>query len=252
MSFFTTWKIDDLLSDLKNNKISNNYMVAGEWSEFTLLQSVINSMHDKIDKISLLNEFIELGCNVDQYGSNGSTAISFAASNGDWDIVQLLLPYHEKGHRSDLNILESSAGSLNPLMFENVLSTNTVDTNTTQYKGSHILHHLAEIDGFAPYIKLLWKYNTDTIPNPIHRRGYSPLTKAINSNNINCVQELIKNENTMIIGYLSNPYLVIDLEIVNRYNLDNFWDLKPDLIEYACIKNKEYLLPNEVKNIFIF
>lgn len=65
-------------------------------------------------------------------------------------------------------------------MFYIVLESKKVDTNVTRMRGSHILHHLADVDGYDELIRLIFEIVPTTNPNPIHRKGYSPLTLAIN------------------------------------------------------------------------
>lgn len=255
MAYFTTEYIDDLLDQLEKGKIEADSYVDAEFGQQTLLQAILNSEHSQTSKINRLKTFMTFGCSPDQYGSS-MTAISMAAqgvANGPTNhpIVTLLLDHHEKGHRSDLDILKAASGSLDKDMFETVLKSGKVDTNTTQMKGSHILHHLADNDDFAPLIDLIWKYAPDTNPNPIHRKGYSPLTHALNYDAWDCAKAIAKNPDAKIIGTLSDSINAVENEVVDRYDGD-FWGDFPEATAFATENGKGHLLPQTVQDIFLF
>jgi len=254
MAQFTTEEIDDLLEELEEGKIKPDHLIDDQFGKITLLHAILMSEHSHLSKLSRLKAFINLGCDVDTY-SGHSTPISMAAGGvasgpDNIPLVKLMLKHHKKGHRSDLNILEAASGSLDLGMFEEVLKTGMVDTNVTQMKGSHILHHLADNEDFAPLIDLVFKYAPDTNPNPIHRRGYSPLTHAINfDGQLNAIA--LKKNGGKMIGKIGDPFTVVDLEMTGDYD-GNFFDDYPDAVEYTVNNNKEHLLPKEVVDMFLF
>jgi hypothetical protein len=254
MGYFTTEQIDTWVEDLEDGKIKPDHFVDAEYGEQSLLHAVLNSEHSHQSKFNRIKKLIELGCDVDMY-SSVLTPIGWAAqgvANGpnNIDIVKFMLKSHEKGHRSDLNILEAASGSLDKLMFRNVVRSGKIDSNVTQMKGSHILHHLADVEGYDTHISDLFKYLPDTNPNPIHRKGYSPLTHALNNGIVLNSHELANNGGK-IIGKLTDPKFAVDLEMIHLYDGDFFEDF-PEIISYIMEVGKDHLLPETVKDLFIF
>ena len=255
MAYFTTEQIDEWFDDLKDGVIKPDHLVEDNFGKLSLLHAVLMSEHSHLSKLNRIKSMINLGCDVDKY-SGHSTPISMAAqgvANGpnNLPIVKTMLDYHQKGHRSDLNIMESASGSLDEGMFEMIIKSGKVDTNVTQMKGSHILHHLVDVVDFAELISLLWKYAPDTIPNPIHRKGYSPLTKAINEGEKETILAMLENKDAKIFGNVEFPEVIIDFDMVDRYDGDFYEDF-PEMVDYASRSGKEYLLPKTIRDLFIF
>jgi len=252
---YSTDEINKLLENLKNGKQHPQHMVAGDYGDITLLQAVIKSELSITNKLKMIKQFIELGCKVDQYSSSMTTislAVGGAGNHDDMKpIINEMLKHHIRGHMSDLDILHSASHSMDIKMFEFIISHKKIDINTTRLGGSHILHRLATSDVYKNDITLLFKKRPEVLPNPIDRKGYSPLAIAINSLNSECVTALVKNENSKIMGTLLNPKLIVDWCAVNRYN-GNFWQDYPEMVEYACKTGKENILPKEITDIFIF
>lgn len=249
MGIFQEWKIKELLDDLKQGKIKPDQLVSNDFSDVTLLQALINS-ETFPNKLDLAEEFISLGCDPDQYGDR-STAISYAVQTGRKGFVNVLLKYHKKGDRSDLDILQTAAGSMDPNLFGNIIFSDKIDINIRRYDGKHILHVLAEEDDYSRHIETIFAIKKDVIVNPKNRKGLSPLTLALNAGNFSSALELSKNPNSELLGNLVNFKGLIDLEIVDKFEGD-FWNQEPGLIEYAVEEKKEHLLPNSVKDIFLF
>lgn len=250
MGLFHEWKILELLDELKKGEITPDYMVSGEWTNYTILQALINS-ETFANRLVIAQEFIDLGCDPDQYGAGSGTAISLAASNGSWQFVEFLLDFHKKGHSSDLNILRSAASSIYSDTFKKILLTKKVDVNTTQLNGKHILHHLVFDNTAYENIKILWERSPEIVVNPIDKKGQSPLTISLNNNYLEVAKALAENKESLILGKLTNSHGVIDLEIIDRFNGD-FWSLPDNPTQYALDVKKDYLLPDTVKDIFLF
>lgn len=250
MSQFHINYIKKLTDDLEQGNIKSDDLVDSEFSKVTLLQTVL--MSDIVSRLKkqYLEKLLVLGCDVDQYGSNSATAISMAASNGQTAPVRLFLNHHKKSHRSDLDILKSAAGSLEADMFDVVLESGKIDTNVTQMRGSHILHHLADVETFGHLIDKVFQYAPDTNPNPIHRKGYSPLTLAINTG-LEHHAYALANNGGKIIGNVEDPKFVVELKMTHLYDGDFFNDF-PAMVEYAANNGYEDQLPEAVKDLFIF
>jgi hypothetical protein len=248
-------QLKSYLSKLENGEIKPDELIQDEFAKITMLHMVIKS--DTIPRIKeqYIKYYINLGCSVDQYSTSASTPISFAAqgvANGtpNTHLVRTMLKHHQKGHRSDLDILKSASGSLDKDMFKEVLLTGMVDTNTTQMRGSHILHHLADVEGYDDLIKILFELAPETIVNPIHRKGVSPLAIAINGGmEKNALQLAIPGGK--IIGKITDPQMVVELGMVEDYEGD-FFDDFPTMVEYAANNGHEDQLPKTVTDMFLF
>lgn len=254
MDYFTPGQVEMFFNSLIDGEIKPDHLVDVTFGKQTLLQMVLNSDLKYNMKEKYIKLFIEKGCDVDVY-SNHSTPISMAAegvANGptNIEIVKYMLKSHEKGHRSDLDILKAASGSLDKDMFEEILKTGKVDTNITQMKGSHILHHLADVEGFDILIKILFELAKDTEINPIDRHGMSPLTLAINAGmEKNALQLAIAGGK--IIGKISNPLAIIDWGMVKYYVGDFFSDF-PSMVSYASDNGHDDQLPKSLRELFLF
>jgi len=254
VSYFTAEQVDYWIKELRNGKIKPDHLVESEFSKLSLLQAVLNSELSHDSKLNRIKSMIELGCDVDSYSAS-MTPISMAAqgvANGpnNIDIVKYMLKSHLKGHRSDLDIMKAASGSLDKLMFRNVIRSGKIDSNVTQMRGSHILHHLADVNDFDKHIEDLFKYIPETNPNPIHRNGYSPLTLALNNGNERCAFQLSLNGGK-IIGKLEDPELVVELGMVDTYE-GNFFDDFPEMIDFAANNGHEDQLPKTITDLFLF
>ena len=250
---FSKKQINDWLTQLEKGEIKPNHTVSGAMGDFTLLQAILKSEFPVSIKHSKLKKFIELGCDVDQFSAT-MTPISMAAvgTSNDEDfkpLIVLMLQYHEKGHMSDLNILRSASISLDYEMFPFIIRQNKIDLNATRSK-THILHYLAK-DNSTFIINDLFEYAPNTLPNPINRKGFSPLSIAINELNKNGIVALSRNKNTKIIGKITAPKMVIEHELIDRYE-GNFFEDFPEMTTYAFNTGKEYLLPKTATDIFLF
>jgi len=252
MAVFKREQIQGWFEELKAGEISPDHMVQGEFGEQTLLHALLNSEIPKSKQFWYLKQFIEEGCDVDKFASF-STPISLAASGvasgvNNISLVEYMLEYHQKGHRSDLNIIKAAVDSLDVGMFEAVLESGKIDTNVTQM-GSHILHHLADVEGYDDTIKKLFELAQDTNPNPIHRNGASPLTIALNAGmEKNALQLAVFGGK--IIGRLEAAILAIDLGMVSDYD-GEFWNDFPETLGYA-LENGSDEIPEEIKDVFLF
>lgn len=242
------------IEKIKKGEMKPDQLVAGNYSDITMLQAVVMTKMSPQMKHKLCKQLISLGCNVDQFAS-GSTAISNAViSNANEDdfknIVMLMLQHHEKGHMSDYNILKSCLLSFDDEMFEFIVKSGKIDTNVTRNRGTHILHALAEDQFSANHIYSIFTNAPETIPNPINKKGLSPLAIAINKTNSDGAIALWKNTETKIMGKLEKPEIVIAYDMVDRYH-GNFFKDYPEMIEYAIKTNKTKMLPSEI-DIFLF
>ena len=252
MSQFTKNEIYNLLSRLEENKISPDTRVEGTHNSITLLHAVLSADLTRQETLELIKKFINLGCNVDTYADD-TTPITKALNNDHIESASYMLNFHTFGHPSDLDILKNLSSTYNKQIFTEFLRSGKIDTNVTKYKGSHILHYLADTERFAPLIEILLAFAPKTQPNPIDRHGDSPLTIALNTNALNCVKALTENPNSKIIGYLANPTTVIDTETVDRY-VGDFWKdfEKAGILEYSIKNNKEHLIPAVIRDVFLF
>lgn len=249
---YTKDQIDEWLIQLEKKEIKPDHQVPGEFGNIPLLMAVLKSnlrINDKFDRIKM---FINNGCDVDEFSSS-MTPLSMAAM-GDPNqhfskIVKYMLSFHKKNHISDYNILTAASKSFNSSMFRIVLQSEMVNTNNSRRK-SHILHYLSEHDGLGDHIDDIFTFAPETIPNPINRKGYSPLTLALNNENKNAIIYMSNND-AKIFGKLEKPQSIIDYELLDRYE-GNFFEDFPDMAEYAVKSNKEYLLPKEATDIFLF
>jgi|SaaInlStandDraft_4_1057021.scaffolds.fasta_scaffold32529_2 hypothetical protein len=250
-------EIDTLLHQLKNGTIKYDHKLKGEFHDIGLLDMVLSSRYSIATKHNLIERFIKLGCDVDEF-SYSSTPLSnaaFGAEEGDLTkIVSLMLEYHKKGHMSEHNILKSAAKSFDDNMFKTVIQHKNIDINTTRFKGSHILHYLAETEGYDTHIKDLFLFRPDVIVNPINRKGFSPLALSINNKLDFNIIDLLMNIDARIFGEITNPQAIIDYEIVDRYDGGSikFWQDHGDVMSYALKSNKGSLLPQEVIDTFLF
>lgn len=255
MGYFTPGQVEIFFNRLADGEIKPDHLVDAEFGKQTLLHMVLNSDLTYRLKLRYIKLFIEMGVDVDTYSSGHSTPISMAAqgvANGptNIEIVKFMLQSHQKGHRSDLDILKAASGSLDKGMFEEILKTGKVDTNVTQMRGSHILHHLADVEGYDDLIKILFEIVPATEPNPIHRKGTSPLTIAINGGmEKNALQLALAGGK--IIGNLKDPEAVVDWGMVEDYD-GNFFDDFPDMIQYAANNGHEDQLPKTITDLFLF
>lgn len=248
-------EINNWIEQLKNGDIKSDHTVDGEYGDISLLQAVLNTKMSVQMKYKKIKELIELGCDVDQFHL-GATPISQAVtSNYNEDdyknIVNMMLQHHTKGHMSDFNILKSCLISFDDEMFEFVVKSNKVDTNTTRSKGTHILHALAEFPDAEHKINSLFKYAPDTHPNPINRKGFSPLAISINKQQVPNSLELLNNKNTKIIGKIEYPEVILVYEMIDRYE-GNFFKDYPEMIKLALKVGKTNMLPKEATDVFIF
>lgn len=247
-------ELNSFLFSLKIRDIKPDHLVDGEYGQLTLLQAVLMSEELVPDKLDLLKKFIDLGCNVDDYSST-MTAISYAAMSSSfmdyWPLVEYMLNYHEKGHMSDLDIMRVAAKSYDVDMLRKVIKSGKIDVNTTRMRGNHILHILTSDEGYKDQLVDILDIAPEILINPIHRKGYSPLTNAINNLNDSGVLTMLNKRNARIIGEVEKPKMVVDYGITSRYEGD-FWNDFPEMINYAVESGRENLLPKTITDIFIF
>lgn len=251
--------IEKFIDLLKLGKIKPDHEVKGsdDWgtTKFSLIQNVLNVDDlDVSDKKDYIKQLIDLGCDVDhQVSAFTSLEFACAGSSNRQDykpIVALMLEHHKFGDLSDMNILKTSAKSLDLDMLEFVVRSGKVDINTIS-KGNHILHYLADDQSFNVAISTIVDIAPDVKVNEISRHGYSPLTIAVNKGNHGCIIALKKREDAKLIGMITMPQVVVARDIVSRYD-GNFFSDFPAMVEYAISVNKTDLLPQELTDIFMF
>lgn len=260
MATYSKEEVYSWMEQLRSGEITPEHTIEEQYGDLLLLQAIQKSELNLVDLISIANEMISLGCDVDRV--NGVfTPLSMAVYGSDepWkskELVSLMLKYHKFGDLSDLSILQNAARSLSPNMFHMVVASGKVDTNATR-RETHILHYLTEEQNMWPLIPGLFKIAPHTKPNPINRKGYSPLALAFNNPSTPVPMSIVAStllqtrNDFIIIGKLTQPIRVINYDVVDRYQ-GNFWEDYPETIKYAVNNNKGHLLPKEVTDIFLF
>lgn len=252
-------QIEKFIDLLNTGKIKPDHTVNGsdDWgtSKFSLLQFVLNADTLSVEeKYNYIKRLIALGCDVDQMVSNWTPLEMVCSGSSSQDyipIALLMLRSHKFGDLSELNVLKSAAKSLNRGMFELLIDSGKINMNATALRGTHILHYLAEEPTFSGAIGTLIIKVPDLEVNPVNRHGFSPLTIAINKENVAGIGMLKGRPDTKIIGKVHKPELVVDHGLASRYDGNFFGDF-PQMIEYAIEMKKEYLLPKEIADIFLF
>jgi hypothetical protein len=260
---FSIEQIDQWLEQLKNGNIKPDITIdissiEGVANKITLLEALIYSDLDKIKLLQKVTQFIDQGCNVDVGGSNFLSPIEVAISvsktaTHDYSMtIETMLEHHKTTEKrsADFNLMKSALNSLNPnKMFEIVISHKNINVNSQSITGTHILHILSGINLYTPYLSLFFSLAKQTIINPLNKKGESPFTVALNTDNHNAITELEKIHDSMIIGQVTSPKLIVDNELVDRYDGD-FWKDYPDMLKYALKTNNTHLLPDKLQNLF--
>lgn len=269
MANFTKEVADKILTGLKSGRIKPSHKTKKDNYEYLPLEVIISTDYDVSTILKMAQEAIDLGCHPDDYAAKFSqTAIITVIDNLVYEtlvessqkyseVLDLFLKYHTKGHDSDFFILKYSALSIE--IFNIILLSGKVDVEATK-NDNYIVSELAKLDNTsAAAIDLLFKYFPNINPNKLDRHGKSPLNVAIHQAiakstiKTNTVNALLKNENAKIIGPIDVPVLnaIINHDLIDRYD-GNFFGDYPDTIEMVVSMGKNYLIPKDIRDIFVF